>query len=609
MKKMTLSILALLFSVTAGAANELVCDSLVVSGNCMAQLSQRVETSLRNNSDCAYEGRLYLSVHNKDNGNLTLCLDTLITIAANKVQQLVLYPTLPEGNLELRLTTDVGGQQVMGTCDVTILPLRKLNFKATFSLDMLTKTEGEAALYGSRIKGWVQVENYETPYYGINGGKADDDGIVLWLEDCDTGGRLFTKHIANGLEYNSTWVAFAYDAVFRDGTRYALKAGYGMPYGLEPIDSLCFTMRMGTNTYWTANGEVLPLPLNDNRQLTVPEEAVAVDLRGTAALPGIYTVDASQANPNCLYYLDLPDNVPQGLDESRNLVRGLEAENIRLTEGYDYYCPLAFRTQFISFMMTPSYNNPDDEACGRGYSETIVLPFRPSHVGLYESNRSSGSRRWTADGDSIQSGPDEMLHSDMLAVLRYYGHQADSLNVVQLSSLSQLKAYEPYILGVFIGSSLLFIGENTQVPATSEAIVRGSGIDFIGTTVQRRLSRTAFTYCSDGFRFRQGETDDCVPSFHAYIAAADDITYEELNIPSEVWGSKGNPNDATAIQEIFHHLKPNTSFGQRTHDNEGTQEPPHSYDLSGRNLPANLLPDRHLQKGIYIVGGRKVVVK
>ncbi len=583
-KKLYFSLFCLLLSMTAdaatGDASVLKVDSISLYGNRLAQLTQYIETSVCNTSGTDYEGRLYLQVLDKGSANLIPCLDTLVMVESYSSRSLTLNSVLPEGSLELRLAADAEGQQVLAACDVTIQPLRMLNFTATFSLDMLTEADGERVLYGSRIRGWACVENYDTPYYGAHGGTGDDDGIVLWLEDSDSGERLYAKHIADKLAFwGKAEADFAYDAVFRDGAHYALKVGYGMPYGLEPIDSLRFTTRTGTNTYWTANGQVLPLPLGDNQQLTIPEEAVAVDLRGQYTFNTIFSIDASQANPNCLYYLDLLDNVPQGLDNRCNIVRGLEAENIKLTEGNDYYCPLAFHTQFISYLMTPSYNNPDDEALGRGYSETIVLPFRPSHVNLYEINVAS-----------------EVLHADMLTVLRYDGNVDDSLTVAQLSSLSQMEAYIPYILGIYIGSSLLFVGENTQVPMTSEAIIRGSGIDFIGTTVGLHLSPNFYAFDSNGNRFCQGEADEWVPPFRAYMAAYDGVGHQQLNISNEAWGNKGNPNDATAIKEI--------DYSRFNIDNSTC-----CYDLLGRQLSDSQLPNRQLRKGIYIVGGRKVVVK
>ena len=590
MKKLILSFLTLLLTMTVSADTDttisLSVDSMVLFGNQLAQLTQQVDIGVHNDTAEDFEGRLWLMAFNQDDGNLTPCLDTLITIKARTARQLLLYTALPEGRLQLRLTTDADGQKCASTCEVTIQPLRKLDMKASFSLDMLSD---QAVLYGSRIKGMARVVNRDALYYGVRGGKGEDDGIVLWLEDRNSGERLFTKHAANMLQpYGSVETDFAYDAVFRDGARYALKAGYGMPYGLEAIDSLCFTIRTGTCTYWTASGEVLPLPVSeDHTQLVVPAEAVAVDLRGwqtsvegDGASPT--AIDASQANPNCLYYLDLTGNLPEGLDENRNIIRGLEAENIKVTEGYDYYCPLAFHTQFISFLMTPSYDNPDDELRGRGYSETLVLPFYPRYVNLYDVN-----------------GGNVMLHADMLKVLRYYDNVGDTLNIVQLTSISQMHAYEPYILGVYIGSQLLFIGENTKVPVTQEAIVRGKDVNFVGTTVGRQLPDITYQYSTDDTHFYPSTAR--IEPFRAYMDIEKDTTsIDSLFFSVKVWGAEGKPGDATAIDDIPIYNLPSYNL---PFDSDIV------CDLSGRQIGNRKAVNRRLPKGIYITGGRMVVVK
>lgn len=582
MKKFFLSIVILLLAVTASAAADngslLSCDSLVIRGNNIAQLTQNIVVYLRNNTDSDFSGRLFFLADNHTDGSHTVFVDTLVSVEPYFFSILDLYVTLPEGDLTLSMATDAEGEQVLASIDVSVSPFRKLDFSASFSLDMLTERDGENVLYGSHIRGWARVKNNDVDYYSDYHGTGDE-GIVLFLEDRDTGERLFTKRV-----YYMLWSGgksdanFSYDAVFRDGARYALKAAYSTAHGLELIDSLCFTTLSGTNMYWTADGTVLSLPESDDRQLTVPGEAVAVDLRGQHLFNTVFSIDASQANPNCLYYLDLLDNVPAGLDDSRNIVRGLEADNIRLKENHDYYCPLAFHTQFISYIMTPSYDNADDELRGRGYSETIVLPFSPTSVSLYDIN-----------------GAAEMLHPDMLKVLRYRGNMGDSLCIEEVS-LQRMLPYEPYLLGVYIGSSLLFIGEDSQVPMTGEAIVRGSGIDFVGTTIALQLSPDAYLFNAGSNSFLQGGAENIVAPFHAYMLSIDGADHH-LGISDSVWGSSGKPGDATAVGAAL------TNNKQGITDNEVC-------DLQGRKVTSRHSPlTTHLKKGIYIVAGRKVVVK
>ena len=585
MKKLLISIFAAFFCISATATNMLSVDSMKIYGNHLANLSQHLVANIRNNTESGYEGHIYLLALNKSDGSVTTCIDTLFAVSSYNSRTLEFFPALPKGDFELRLSTDADGQQIIGISDITILPLRKLDFKAMLSLDMLAKAEDQYVLYGNRIHGWVRVENHDDSYFGIHGGKAEDDGIVLWLEDSDTGERFFTKHLAAHLRkdcYMET--AFAHDTVLHEGAHYALKVGYGMPYGLEAIDSLCFTAASGTYSYWTFDGQVLPLPVSDVStfpiELVVPAEAVAVDLRGHHDSDTSPRINTSQANPNCLYYLESQDDVPEGLDEKYNIVKGLEATNIKLTERHDYYCPLAFRTQFISYLMTPSYDNEDSELRGRGYSKTLVLPFTPTHVMLYDIN-----------------GNTEVLHSDMIQLLRYYGTHADTLNLSRCE-IAQMHPYAPYILGVYIGSSLLFIGENVAVPMTQEAIVRDKLFNFVGTTVARRLTNRCYVYEPEETCFRQYTDDDSVEAFQAYLDAVSisDATATTLSISDSAWGPKGNPNNAT-IPTVIKSIK-------ETSNNTAT-----IYDLTGRQIRQPQPVERPLSKGVYIIGGHKVIVK
>lgn len=608
MKKQILYLAVLLLSLpaasAANSASPLSADSITVSGNLMALLAQQVVIGVHNTSATDYEDRLYLHAFRTEDQSSVTCLDTLVTISAGSFTELTLYTPLPEGHLQLRLTTDAAARQVVGTNDVYIRQLRKLDFKAHFTVNMLTATaDGEHVLYSNTVSGRVRVENADLPYYGCHGGDASDDGVVCWIEDRDSHERLYMSSVASRLqggEYQEK--PFAYEGSLRDGTHLALKAAYRMPYGLELIDSLCFTVRTGTNTYWTADGHVLPLPPEEapsagsaTQTLKVPAEAVAVDLRGLRNTGTQYAIDLSQANPNCLYYLDPADYMPQGLDAGSNVIQGLKARNIRLTEGHDYYCPLPFEAELISYLMTPSYDTDDPLMQGRGYSKTIVLPFRPSHVLLYDIN-----------------GTIEALHSDMIELLRYDGTHADTLTLSR-AAVETMEPYAPYILGVYVGSRLLFMGQNAEVPKTREAIVRDERLNFVGTTVTRRLTNRCHVYNAADNSFQRSDDNATAAPFQAFLDDVANDVSTLLRISDSVWGAKGNPNNATAITE--------------TKADSGNRWDGAAYDLLGRRAPLHpagtqqhndtqqpsgtLQPaaSRRLPKGIYIVGGRKVVVK
>ena len=121
-----------------------------------------------------------------------------------------------------------------------------------------------------------------------------------------------------------------------------------------------------------------------------------------------------------------------------------------------------------------------------------------------------------------------------------------------------MSAYEPYMLGVYIGSRLLFMGEDINVPVTHDAVVAGDTLSFIGTTVRRQLPTGTYMYDNKSESFKQG--------------------------------TQGSPIHNTQLEA------PQSDTARHSSRN--------CYDLQGREAEL-----RRLTKGIYIVGGRKIVVK
>ena len=286
----------------------------------------------------------------------------------------------------------------------------------------------------------------------------------------------------------------------------------------------------GAYTYWTADGQKLPLPEDGRGGRKVPADAVAVDLRGWQAQGITAAVDVMAANPNCLYYLDNDDALPEGLTADLNVIQGLQAECVRVIDGYDYYCPLSFNASFISYLQSPLYDNPMAEKQNLGYSQTLVLPFNVSCVLLYDVNDEA-----------------DVLHEEEMVAFRYIGCSNDTLQFSRLSSVMCMQAYTPYVLGVYVGSHLLFIGENTQVPMTREAVTRGRGCDFVGTTVRRHIA-DAYLYSAQYNGFIIDWAGQGVEPFRAAFCRGQDQLEsgkpeEYLWLDNHFWGDLGRPGE------------------------------------------------------------------
>ena len=106
MKKLLISIFAAFFCINATATNMLSVDSMKIYGNHLANLSQRLVANIRNNTESGFEGHIYLLALNKNDGSVTTCLDTLFAVSSYNSRTLEFFHALPEGDFELRLSTD-----------------------------------------------------------------------------------------------------------------------------------------------------------------------------------------------------------------------------------------------------------------------------------------------------------------------------------------------------------------------------------------------------------------------------------------------------------------------------------------------------------------------
>lgn len=580
MKKLLLTCVAFILGLTANATTSdisvLRIDSLSVLGNMLAMMNQQMEMQIYNDSKTNdYEARWYLL---RCTGNsCDVVMDTLVSIKARDRFLLLTNIRLPEGCCNLTMATDKNGELPIISNMITIKPLRKLNIQTDLNIQMLSTENGQNVLNGSSLKGSVRLFSFDE-YEGCREAGDAEDGVWLWLEEAESKQQIAAKQLAGRLGlYQEKTFQLDLKANLRNGVAYVLRVGYMSPEGMVELTSQTFTARLNEITYWTVNEQVLPLTVREDDVLQVPVEAVAVDLRGKGDSYANLKMDVSNANPNCLYYLDKAATMPVGLNENYNVICGGEADYIQVVEEHDYFCPLAFQTKYISYLMKPSYNSANNEWSSRGYSETLVLPFDVNYACIYDVN-----------------GVQETLHADMLKVLRYEGNQGDSLTVSAIRNFNQMKAYTPYILGVYVGSRLLFSAENTLVPMTREAIALGRSINFVGTTIAQELAETAYIYDASDGCFRRGNKR--VAPFHAYMTIENGIPVSEegekddegyfvsLWFDADSWGKKGLPGGEQST--TIHHITISSPKVQTL------------YSLTGQRMSKP-------KSGLYIVGGKK----
>ena len=299
----------------------------------------------------------------------------------------------------------------------------------------------------------------------------------------------------------------------------------------------------------------------------VPASAAAVDLSGT----GVTTVNKN-SNPNCLYILKSTDAVPAGLT---NVVTtngsANTAASITLTDGNDFYSPVNFTATNIEF----TYAN-DRWADGTNGWNTIMLPFDVSSV--------------TASGTAIDWFHNSTDYGKNFWLKEFVSD--DTVNPkVNFDYATAMKANTPYIIALpgdhwgaandLSGKTIKFIGTNAEVKKSKQSVTTGSNYRFVGDT---HAVTTENIYCINGAgnKFELKATGGS-PAFRPYFKS--DIFDRSVDALSIGTGTNGT----TGISEV----------SGKTEDVRGD-----FYDLSGRRLG-----QQPTAKGIYIVNGKKVVVK
>ena len=299
-------------------------------------------------------------------------------------------------------------------------------------------------------------------------------------------------------------------------------------------------------------------------EFVVPDDVLAIDLTGT----GVTTVTPN-GKKNCLYFIGSEDTTPNGLEDA-NIVKGGTAEQIKLTDENDFYSPKDFTAQNVTF----TYNNTKQADGVNGWN-TLILPFNVTKV--------------TADDTEIDWFHSSTDTGKNFWVKEFTGDDADQ---VYFDFTEEMKANTPYIVALpgnkwgadwdMSNKTIQFIGENVTVSnSNNRSILTGSNYRFIGNMKKVSVANVyAINEAGDAFEVVNSGNS---PAFRAYFKADTfDRTVTSLGINSG-FGGGTTGLDMTTVN------RPQTTDGSY-------------YDLSGRRVEKPT-------KGLYIVNGKKVIIK
>lgn len=517
--------------------------------------------NITNNSSDDYDGEIGLTFIDAGLGDGKMFLipagetqDCVVEFSPNSTGTYKISAYKPNGagryssiDLSKYVTVTVtGGSGTLPTSD-------DLDLTATLS-SIENANAGKTEVYGNDIKAVITISNPSTTtnYKG---------SFRVRMEYADYPGNYYSQSKTITIPANSSYdFEFSRTDVqqnfnYKFTTCYKRNSEYTT---LVDVNSgTTFQLLPGIYTY---SDDGTTTVVKATSSYTTPSTALAVNLAGC----GVTSV-TKNSNPNCLYILGNSDAVPTGLT---NVIKKsgdtYTADNITLTDGYNFYSPVDFTATNIEF----TYSN-DRWADGTAGWNTIILPFDVTTVKAdetaidwFHSSSDTGKQFWLKEFSS------------------------DEVGKVYFNFASTMDANTPYIIALpgatfgtefdLSGKTIKFIGSGT-VNKSASSVVTGSNYRFVGNT---QAVTTADIYCINaaGSKFELNSGSAAFrPFFKADIF---DRTITSLGIGGED-GTTGLFDISSKMDEIGGNVY---------------------YDLQGRRV---LYP----KKGLYILNGKKVIIK
>ena len=350
-----------------------------------------------------------------------------------------------------------------------------------------------------------------------------------------------------------------------------------------------FTFKRSTNTYWTADGSNNPLPVieeeTDNKILKVPPEALAVDLRGLYDMDNTFSIDVTQANPNCLYYLGFLDYVPKGFQSETNIVRNGEASDVVIDSNYDYFCPIQFMAKSALFIYTPFSESmgPASPVMTQKMSGFITLPF-------------STETAWiTGTNTPRRVNP---FYNDDFKMADFKEYNDGTLVFEALSETTYIWNFRSYLIYDIKPSPIAFFAENCVIFPAPDIPFTSNDFAYQGTGTEAIPTKGTYRWSCDNEGFYRNDGQTPIRPFASWIGKWDNQNSQFEDLGLDVLPYRIELPTPTTIKDIS--------------KNQEKQLP--VYTLSGQlagtatNINGHIKAEG-LKPGLYVAGGQKIVVK
>lgn len=393
----------------------------------------------------------------------------------------------------------------------------------------------------------------------IKSGETVTGHVTFILNDCEPVNGM--QYIAQ-VEYNHTIIASS-----------------------EP-----FTFRYSTNTYWTFDGVRSPLTIS-NDTLKIPKDAAAVDLRGLYYINTVFKIDVTEANPNCLYYIGFLDYVPKGFTSDANIIRENEANMLSIDSNYDFYCPVDFtaKTAFFTYTPVSESRGPASPVMSQRMSGMITVPF-------------DAQKAWLAGTNEYHE--DSPFYNEDFKIANQWGLDEDGTIVFwPLTPDAIVSRHFCYLIYDMKPSPLVFYSEDAYIFSSDygREIVVGHNRSLIRHASRKTRKAEKYTYSWNCDK-------------NCFVLNEEGATIRPFNVTVGVCEQFKDTLVDTGLETLPYTIKEPDEGYVNIKSTRRTPEDKAIYSISGQRVGTAAYQDGKLctdglKPGLYIVGGKKVVVK
>ena len=606
MKRMSFWLLGMLLNmlpIMASPSDSLTFSNVRTEGVLYPGMPIKVHVEVTNNGDKDYYSMWSVSNGDPDWSYWTSQINNIVEIVAGGSGDITLDASiLKAGDLELQIY-EVIEKRIIYTFQIHVeegQPKISASIKMNFEEDA---SDGSHYIYSdfknTSFSGKITITNEEeesifrsnqllAPIFSMfqatispeiaGTGSVAPYGYVTELPEVIKSGETVTGHV--------TFILNDCEPV--NGMQYIAQVEYNHTIiaSSEP-----FTFRYSTNTYWTFDGVRSPLTIS-NDTLKIPKDAAAVDLRGLYYINTVFKIDVTEANPNCLYYIGFLDYVPKGFTSDANIIRENEANMLSIDSNYDFYCPVDFtaKTAFFTYTPVSESRGPASPVMSQRMSGMIRVPF-------------DAQKAWLAGTNEYHE--DSPFYNEDFKIANQWGLDEDGTIVFwPLTPDAIVSRHFCYLIYDMKPSPLVFYSEDAHIFSSDygREIIVGHNRSLIRHASRKTRKAEKYTYSWNCDK-------------NCFVLNEEGATIRPFNVTVGVCEQFKDTLVDTGLETLPYTIKePGEGGLVSIKSTRRTPEDKAIYSISGQRVGTAAYQDGKLctdglKPGLYIVGGKKVVVK